>query len=115
MRFTHIIQKWFKDEGGGSLVLPDGWYGRPYDDQHAVTSIDESGEALALVLDQKLALHFEGLKSVQVWKRELVFGPFDKLCFEWEAYGTGGEHGAKEYGTGEVKIVPAPGQCPQCK
>ena len=109
MPFTDIIQKWFTDKWGGSLVLPDGWYGRPYDNQHALTSIDESGEALTVVLDQKLTLHFEGLKSVEVRERELVFGPFDKLRFEWKAYGTGGEHGVKEYETGEVKIVLAPG------
>jgi hypothetical protein len=79
MRFADIIQKWFKDEWGGSLVLPDGWYGRPYDNQHSLTSIDELGEALTLVLDQKLTLRFENLNSVEVRNRELVFGPFDKL------------------------------------
>ncbi len=109
MRFAYVIQQWFKDEWGGSLVLPDGWYGRPYDNQHAVTSVDELGDGLTLILDQKLTLRFEGLKSVDVRNRELVFGPFDKLRFEWEAYGTSGEHEAKEYQTGEVKIVPAPG------
>ena len=109
MRFANIIQKWFKDEWGGSLVLPDGWYGRPYDSQHAVTSIDEWGESLVVILDRKLTLRFEGLKSVEVRKRELVFGPFDELRFEWEAYGTGDERGVMEYRTGEVRIVPAPG------
>jgi hypothetical protein len=109
MRFAEIIRQWFKDEWGGSLVLPDGWYGRPYDNQHAVTSISEVGDGLTLILDQKLTLCFEGLKSVEVRHRELVLGPFDKLRFEWAAYGTGGEHGMREYQTGEVKIVPAPG------
>lgn len=109
MRFEDIIRQWFKNEWGGSLVLPDGWYGRPYDNQHAVTSINEVGDGLTLILDQKLTLCFKGLKSVEVRNRELVFCPFDKLCFEWAAYGTGGEHGIKEYLTGEVKIVPAPG------
>ena len=109
MRFANTVKQWFEHEWGGSLVLPDGWYGRPYDNQHAVTSIDESGNGLTLVLDQKLTLRFEGLKSVDVRSRELVFGPFAKLRFEWEAYGASGEHGVKEYHTGEVKIVPAPG------
>jgi hypothetical protein len=109
MRYADIIRQWFKDEWGGSLVLPDGWYGRPYDNQHAITSVDEAGDGLTLILDQKLTLRFVGLKSVEVRNRELVFGLFDKLRFEWVAYGTGGEHGLKEYQTGEVKIVPAPG------
>ena len=108
MNFTNTIQRWFKDEWGGSLLLPDGWYGRPYDNQHALTSVEESGETLTIVLDQKLTLRFEGLKSVKAQKRELTFGPFDKLRFDWESFGTDGKRGAKEYQSGEVKILTGP-------
>lgn len=109
MRFTNIIQQWFKDEWGGSIMLPDGWYGRPYDNHHRLTSIDESGDALTLVLDKKLTLQFKGLKSVEKRDRELVFGPFNSLIFEWESFGKDGERGAKEYRTGEVKVISHPG------
>lgn len=109
MQFAHIINQWFEDELGGSLVLPDGWYGRPYDNQHVATSVIESSDSLTLVLDQKITLHFEGLKLVEVRNRELVIGPFDRLHFEWIAYGNSGEHGTRDYGNGQVKIVPAPG------
>jgi hypothetical protein len=109
MQFSDTIQKWFTDEWGGSLVLPDGWYGRPYDNQHVLTSIDELGNSLTLILDQNLTLHFENLKSVEVRNRELVFGSFDKFRFGRETCGSGEEHGVVEYQTGEVKIVPAPG------
>ena len=105
MNFTNTIQRWFKDEWGGSLLLPDGWYGRPYDNQHGLTSVEESGEILTIVLDQKLTLRFEGLKSVKAQKRELIFGPFDKLRFDWESFGTDGKRGTKEYQSGEVKIL----------
>jgi hypothetical protein len=109
MSFTSTVQQWFKDEWGGSLFLPDGWYGRPYDNQHALTSIEESGSTLTIVLDRKLTLRFEGLKSVKAQKRELTFGPFEKLRFDWEGFGTGGGHGTKEYQDGEVKILTGPG------
>jgi hypothetical protein len=108
MSFANTVQNWFKTEWGGSLLLPDGWYGRPYDNQHALTSVKETGEALTVVLDQKLRLHFEGLKSVEARKTELVFGPFDSLRFDWETYGTDIKRGTKEYRTGEAKIVSAP-------
>ncbi len=108
MSFTNTVQQWFKDEWGGSLFLPDGWYGRPYDNQHALTSVEESGSALTIVLDRKLTLHFEGLKSVKAQKRELTFGPFEKLRFDWESFGTDGGHGTKEYQGGEVKILTGP-------
>jgi len=63
MSFTETVQNWFKDQWGGSLLLPDGW---------------------TVVLDQKLTLLFEGLKSVKAQKRELIFGPFKKLRFDWD-------------------------------
>jgi hypothetical protein len=109
MDFTSTIQHWFKDAWGGSLCLPDGWYGRPYDNQHALTSIDESGSTLTIILDRKLTLHFEGLKSVEARKGELVFCQFDKFRFDWETYGADAKRGSKEYRTGEVRIVSAPG------
>ena len=109
MSFTNTIQRWFKEEWGGSVLLPDGWYGRPYDSQHVLTSVDEAGEALTVTLDGKLTLHFEGLKSVEARKGELVFGAFDKLRFDWETYGTDLKRGTKEYRSGEAKIVSAPG------
>ena len=110
MKFTNVIKQWFEKEGGGSLFLPDGWYGRPYDGQHDLTYLSESDDNLVLTLSQKLNLHFSGLKSVKVKDRELIFGPFSKLRFEWKSFGTDVATGVKEYQSGEVKIVPTPGK-----
>ena len=109
MSFTNTVQQWFKDEWGGSLFLPDGWYGRPYDNQHALTSVEESGNVLTIVLDRKLTLRFEGLKSVKAQKRELTFGPFEKLRFDWESFEADAKRGIKEYQDGKVKIITGPG------
>lgn len=108
MRFAEIIHRWFREEIGGSLLLPDGWYGRPYDNQHMLTSLIETEASLTVVLDQKITLCFEGLKSVETRGRELVFGPFDKLRFKWESSGVSGDRGEREYESGEVKIVSRP-------
>lgn len=109
MRFSNTIHQWSQNEIGGSLVLPDGWYGRPYDNQHVVTSVDEMGDSLIVILDHKLTLCFHGLKSIQVCGRDIVFGPFNRMRFEWIAYEETETHGAKEYDGGEVRIVPALG------
>jgi hypothetical protein len=103
-----VVQQWFNAQFGGSLFLPDGWYGRPYDNQHMLTSIDEDGDDLSITLDNRLMLHFKGLRAVTPTDRELIFGPFRKLCFESDSVG-GGSRLTKEYSGGEVKIVTAPG------
>ena len=108
MNFTAVVQKWFEDEWGGSLMLPDGWFGRPYDNQHLLSSITESGGVFTVILDQNLVLRFKGLKFVRPGNRELVFGPFDHLRFEWEP-AEGGKRLTNVYQGGEVKIVSAPG------
>jgi hypothetical protein len=106
-RFTSIVQQWFKEEWGGSLMLPDGCLGLGHDDQHSLTSVSESLNALTLVLDKKLTLRFEGLKSLHKRDRELVFGSFDALRLEWEGFSDHGQAGIKEYRDGEAKFVSA--------
>lgn len=104
MTFSTNIQKWFDTEWGGSMVLPDGWFGRPYDNQHSLTSVVENGDELTLVLDEILHLHFVGLQSVRIEGHELILGPFESLRFEWTPYG-GGKLTTQDYQQGEVKIV----------
>ncbi len=108
MSFTSTVQKWFSVEFGGSLHLPDGWFGRPYDNQHILTSISENRNEFSITLDYKLVLTFEGLQSVKAVNRELVFGPFRILRFEWVDIKEGHRH-IKDYRGGEAKIVLAPG------
>lgn len=105
MKFTKPIYDWFKQETGGSLILPDGWYGRPYDNLHMLTSLDEAGTVVIIVLDRKLTLKFEGLSKIEACGEELVFGPFEKLHFDWETYDINPERGSKEYFAGYVRIV----------
>ena len=86
------------------MILPDGWFGRPYDNQHALTSVTGYDDELTLVLDGILHLHFEGLESIQIEEHELILGPFKSLRFQWTPYG-GGQLTTRDYRDGEVKIV----------
>lgn len=108
MTFEQIIRDWFDKEWDGSLILPDGWFGRPYDNQHALTLCEESEEKLSLGLDDHLHLTFYGLSDVALEGRDLVIGPFMLLSFEARPYG-GGVVKNKEYNGGAVKLVIAPG------
>ena len=108
MIFEGAIKDWFDKEWGGSLVLPDGWFGRPYDNQHSLTLCEESADKLSLALDEHLLLTFYGLSNVALEGRDLVIGPFERLSFEARPYG-GGATKNKEYNGGIVKLVTAPG------
>jgi hypothetical protein len=103
MRHRQKVHQWFATEGGGSLLLPDGWYGRPYDNKHEITSIDETEDVLTIVLSGRLTLHFEHLASVESLDHDLIFSGFDKLHFEWKSIGT--SSGMKDYHGGQVKLV----------
>jgi hypothetical protein len=108
MTFERTIRDWFDKEWGGSLILPDGWFGRPYDNQHSLTSCEESAGKLSLGLDDHLRFTFYGLSNVSVEGRDLVIGPFERLLFEARPYG-GGVVQNKEYNGGAVKLLIAPG------
>jgi hypothetical protein len=109
MQFTKTIQEWFADTWGGSLELPDGWYGRPYDNQHALTSVHQIGDTLTVELDKKLVLRFEGLKAVTRSDHEIVFGPFEVLYFEAESFGDDPVRHRKEYRSGTARLAIIPG------
>ena len=90
MSFAQTIRAWFQHHRGG-LILPDGWFGRPYDSWCELTSLDESDSALTVILNSRLTLHFHGLKSVIADERTLTFGPFDAMRFDWRSVtGRGG-------------------------
>ncbi len=108
MTIESIIRDWFDKEWGGSLVLPDGWFGRPYDNQHSLTLCEESSGNLSLGLDEHLLLTFRGLSNVALEGRDLVIGPFERLTFEASPYG-GGATKKMEYNGGIVKLATALG------
>lgn len=106
--FSESIKQWFSEEWGGGLILPDGWFGRPYDNQHSLTSVNESDGNLTVILDKNLKLSFSGVKRVEADPSKLTIGPFEELRFEWTPYG-GGAARSTDYGAGVVQIVSAPG------
>lgn len=102
---TANVRNWFAIHNGGSLLLPDGWYGRPHDNQHRLTSVSTEPGGLVLILDQKLTLRFEGQPSADTATRALVISGFSRCHFMWEGYGANARKGSREFASGEVRIV----------
>jgi hypothetical protein len=105
-KLSKRIQDWFF-LNRSSLILPDGWYGRPYDNLHELTKIDESDTQLTITLDGKLELCFSELKSLTERDGALVFADFKKLTCQFRSYDDPSKLRTCEYESGEVKLVPS--------
>lgn len=108
MHFSHLVQDWFGQYGSGALHLPDGWFGRPYDNQYTLTSIEETAGRLTLILGDTLRLRFEGLKTIVPRTDELVLGPFENLHVEWDPADAAGNPESTFYQYGEARIIRTP-------
>ena len=103
------IQQWFSKTWGGGLILPDGWFGKPYDNIYQLTQLDEKVGDLRLVLDDgQLTLHFFGEVQLVIGENEIEFYDFDWLEFYWNAHGASKPQ-RDTYDSGSIKIVAPPG------
>jgi len=98
------IEDWFSREGGGGLILPDGWFGRPHDNFHQLTSISDSNSLIEIVLDDILQLKFEGNIEIHESSGNLIISNFKKLDFQWQEYGADKVHNSI-YEDGKVEFV----------
>jgi hypothetical protein len=99
------IRCWFQScYSGPGLILPDGWFGRPGDNIHALTFLEARKDKLLLELDDQLLLIFTSLKEVRDEGAEIVLSPFSQLVFDWQEYGSLTPH-AYLYRGGEVRFV----------
>jgi hypothetical protein len=102
------ISEWFQRTGGGGLELPDGWFGRPFDNIHQLTAVDEHRSALIVELDEALLLVFDPNVRIVAGSDALTFGQVGKLVFRWKEYGTDKVH-LRTYDGGEVRLSAPPG------
>jgi hypothetical protein len=99
------IADWFRSNLVASMVLPDGWFGRPYDNLHSLTWTTTRSTRLLLELDGQLLLVFTGAPTVTVSAAGLVITGFRQLAFVWQGYGDMAPHGTV-YDNGEVRLYP---------
>ena len=103
-----IIKDWFKKNIGGALLFPDGWFGRPYDNIHTLSDIEENDNYLQIKLgDGDTMLTFHGRCVAKADGKELSFSGFSLLVFSWMPYGMPKQNIAcsKSYTNGEVVCV----------
>jgi hypothetical protein len=79
---SQTIGRWFEAHRVASVILPDGWYGRPYDNQHSLTRLTTDGAVVRLVLDGSISLELRTIEKVDVEGHRLSVGPCAEMTFQ---------------------------------
>ncbi|MBW8183204.1 hypothetical protein [Shewanella nanhaiensis] len=98
------IEHWNKSNEAFGLQLPDGWFGRPGDNQHRLTYSLERENKLILELDNQLYLIFTKPLMIEKSGNDLVISNFKQLIFDYQGFGDMRSHN-KPYGSGVVTLV----------
>jgi len=97
------VNEWFAAVGYAGLVLPSGWFGRPYDNWHELTWACARSTKLLVELDGQLLLVLTEPGVPQVEGPDLVL-PCAQLVFDWQGYGDLIPH-AESFGAGSLRLV----------
>jgi hypothetical protein len=98
------FESWNKKNEVFGLQLPDGWFGRPGDNQHRTTLILDRDNKLILELDNQLYLVFTKPLKIELSNNDLAISSFKQLVFDYQGYGDMKAH-SKVYQSGEVTLV----------
>lgn len=77
------VCSYFQEFGQAGLILPDGWFGRPYDNLFTLTGVQASYSLLKIELDGDLDLSFQGQVEVSRDQQEIAISGYDGLSFTW--------------------------------
>ena len=87
------------------LKLPNGWFGRPYDNGLSLVEAEVRDDALIIEPDHPLRLIFHGIPTLESKANGLHLTNFDALVFEWKEVGGDQRPHREIYTSGEVYLV----------
>jgi hypothetical protein len=97
------ITKWFANVRHAGLILPNGWFGRPHDNQHQLTWAHARRYKLLLELDEQLLLVLTTPGPPIINAEGITMG-FDQLVFDWQGYGDLQPH-VDVFSAGQLQLV----------
>ena len=98
------IESYIEEINSFGLVLPNGWFGRPFDNCHEMTWLEEKDNKLIIELDKQLYLIFTKPVSCTKQENDLIISNFKQLVFDYQGYGDMKPY-CKIFKNGEVKLV----------
>lgn len=81
------ITEWMGHVGVAGLVLPDGWFGRPYDNFHQLTWSKPRGNRVILEFDSNLLLVLTDVSNIEPGNERLTVSAA-QVVLDWQEYGS---------------------------
>ncbi|ETS32876.1 hypothetical protein BB987_06615 [Photorhabdus temperata] len=82
MNTKEIVENWVKEKKSLYFFLPDGPYGRPFDNQYIIEKIEETSEGFNIIFSDEIALRFLGEINITDEGYNLTISDFTKCIFE---------------------------------
>ncbi|BET61063.1 MULTISPECIES: hypothetical protein [Yersinia pseudotuberculosis complex] len=79
MNAKELIEKWVSERKSFYFFLPDGPYGRPFDNQYLIDKVEEINGDMTIRFKEDLALYFTGNVNVVDEGCNLLIGGY-KTC-----------------------------------
>lgn len=83
MESLQVIRKFFQEFGNVGLILPDGWFGRPFDNLFRLTRSETQPGLLVLELEENVTLSFRGDIKLEKTDAKLRIDGFSELDLDW--------------------------------
>ena len=87
-------------------ILPDGWFGRPYDNLFELRGVQVSGTVVNIILSERASVCVDDAKQIQYDNDDLVFCAFKSVVFRWR--NVTNEISEYVYYDGTVRLVAWP-------
>jgi hypothetical protein len=98
------VREFFGGVGYAGLILPTGWFGRPYDNLLTLTRSEAAPKSLLLELDDQLILSFSGDVQVRASEKGIQLRGYTSLVFEWTEFGSNASH-RDEFVSGTIEFA----------
>ncbi|MCD1125190.1 hypothetical protein LPW36_03970 [Jinshanibacter sp. LJY008] len=82
MNAKELIEKWINGKCSFYFFLPDGPYGRPFDNQYSIEEINIENDGLEIIFSDEIILQFKGQLSVINEGDNLLIHNFTECLFQ---------------------------------
>lgn len=98
------VVAWFGGVGLAGLILPTGWFGRPYDNRLELTESMVAAARLVLVLDDQHLLVLTRPTEVEAEGGTLRISGFVHGLWDWNEYASS-RSSVETFGEGTVEFI----------